>query len=141
MNNITEIFSQNLSDLLIDNILSVKTFSEKLGFNLSECYKYLRKEYLPCLANTDYFECSIDYLLGLEEANNLKFSHTPPFDRTFGKLLEDKNLTRYQLNKHTKISNSRIDDWYHGRRLPSIDNLIILAKYFDCSIDTLLARY
>lgn len=145
MNNITEIFSQNLSDLLFDNILSVKTFSEKLGFNLSECYKYLRKEYLPCLANiikiADYFECSIDYLLGLEEANNLKFSQTPPFDRTFGKLLEDKNLTRYQLNKHTKISNSRIDDCYHGRRLPSIDNLIILAKYFDCSIDTLLARH
>ncbi len=138
-------FAENLNDLMLDNNLSVKTFSEKLGLNMSECYKYLRNEYLPCLANiikiADYFECSIDYLLGLEESNYLKFSHTPPFDRTFAKLLEDKNLTRYQLNKHTKISNSRIDDWYHGRRLPSIDNLIVLAKYFDCSIDTLLARY
>ena len=108
-------FAENLNDLILDNNLRIKI--------------------------ADYFECSIDYLLGLEETNDLKFSQTPPFDRTFGKLLEDKNLTRYQLNKHTKISNSRIDDWYHGRRLPSIDNLIILAKYFDCSIDTLLARY
>ena len=53
---------------------------------MSECYKYLKKEYLPCLANiikiADYFECSIDYLLGLEESNYLKFSQTPPFDRT-----------------------------------------------------------
>ena len=67
-------FAENLNDLILDNNLSVKTFSEKLGFNLSECYKYLRKEYLPCLANiikiADYFECSIDYLLGLGETND-----------------------------------------------------------------------
>lgn len=137
-------FSENLNDLLIENSLNIKTFSIKLNLNLSECYKYLRKEYLPRLANiikiADYFECSIDYLLGLEETTDLKFSHTPPFDKTFTKLLKDKNLTRYQLNKHTKIANSRINDWCNGRRLPSIDNLIILATYFDYSLDLLLGR-
>ena len=111
-------FAENLNDLLIENSLNIKTFSIKL----------------------DYFECSIDYLLGLEETNDLKFSHTPPFDKTFTKLLKDKNLTRYQLNKHTKIANSRINDWCNGRRLPSIDNLIILATYFDYSLDLLLGR-
>ena len=63
-------FAENLNDLLIENSLNIKTFSIKLNLNLSECYKYLRKEYLPRLANiikiADYFECSIDYLLGLE---------------------------------------------------------------------------
>ena len=44
-------FAENLNDLLIENSLNIKTFSIKLNLNLSECYKYLRKEYLPRLAN------------------------------------------------------------------------------------------
>ena len=38
-------FAENLNDLLIENSLNIKTFSIKLNLNLSECYKYLRKEY------------------------------------------------------------------------------------------------
>ena len=140
-----EYFAKNLQELLIDNSLSMKSFAEKLQLNLSECYKYQRKEYLPNLANiikiADFFECSIDYLLGLDEFINIKLTHTPPFSNTFKKLLKEKNITRYQLSKHTKISNARIDDWFHGRRLPSLDNLIKLAQYFNCSLDTMLGRY
>lgn len=137
-------FAENLFELLFDNSLSIKQFAEKLNLNLSKLYKYLRKENLPkfrtIIKIADYFECSIDYLLGITPYTDYKLNYTPPFSIAFAQILNEYGITRYQLNKHTKIANSRIDDWYHGRRLPSLENIIKLSQYFDCSLDTLLAR-
>ena len=89
----------------------------------------------------DYFCCSIDYLLGL--APHLiddKLNYTPPFSTAFAQILKEYNVTRYQVNKHTKIANSKLDYWYHGTQNPSLNNGLKRAKYFDCTIDKLLGR-
>ena len=138
-------FVENLNELMFDNKMTVKDFCEKLDIGKSECYRCLRKENLPIFTTiikiADYFCCSIDYLLG--RAPHLiddKLNYTPPFNIAFAQILKERGLTRYQLNKHTKIANARIDDWYHGKRVPTLDNVIRLAKYFDCTIDKLLCR-
>lgn len=138
-------FADNITELMFDNKMDVKSFSNKLDIGLSECYRVLRKENLPTFRTiikiADYFECSIDFLLGLSpHLSDYKLNYTPPFNIAFAQILNEYGITRYQLNKHTKIANSRIDDWYHGRRLPSLENIIKLSQYFDCSLDTLLAR-
>ena len=138
-------FVENLNELIFDNQMTKKSLCEKLDISLSQFYSYLNKESLPCLTTiikiADYFNCSIDYLLGFaQHLIDDKLNYTPPFNIAFAQLLKERGLTRYQLNKHTKIANARIDDWYHGKRVPTLDNVIKLAKYFDCTIDKLLCR-
>ena len=55
-------------------------------------------------------------------------------------LREEKGLTQTQLAKETNISQAGIAKWETGDRTPSMDQLIILANFFDCSIDYLVGR-
>ncbi len=143
--NLLSDFVENLNELMIDNDLSVKTFCEKLNIGKSELYRCLKKENLIAFASiikiADYFCCSIDYLLGLAPyLSDDKLNYTPPFNIAFAQILEEHGITRYQLNKYSKISSSSIDNWYNGVHSPSLDNVIRLTKYFNCTIDKLLGR-
>lgn len=138
-------FSENLSELLDEKNLSVEEFASSIGIVYSEIYRYLRKEYLPKLSNmikiADTYGCSIDYLLGrVAIPPNTLYKKTPPFHAQFQKLLQETGTTRYSLGKQTNISISRLDDWYHGKYIPSLDNALALAKFFNCSLDYLLGR-
>ena len=138
-------FVENLKDLMLDTNLTVKDLCKNVDIGLSDCYRCLRKENLPALGTiikiSDYFCCSIDYILGIAPyLSEDKLNYTPPFEVAFAQILKEYKISRYQLNKHTKISNSRIDDWYNGKHLPNLDNVIKLAQYFDCTIDRLLGR-
>lgn len=138
-------FGDNLSELIFDRNITVEEFSKTVGIAFSEVYRYLRKECLPKLSNVikiaDCYDCSIDYMLGFTPYNDgATYRKTPPFCESFKKLLQDKAVTRYKLNKQTGISINCIDSWYHGNFTPSLDNAIILAKYFDCTLDYLLGR-
>ena len=57
-----------------------------------------------------------------------------------GKILKEKKFSRHKLKKELPFSKQSIDDWFFGVRIPSLENLIILAKYFDCSMDYLVGR-
>lgn len=50
-------------------------------------------------------------------------------------LMNEKGITAYRLCKETGISNTSLHDWKCGRSKPKLDKLIILAKYFNVSID------
>ncbi|MDE6211081.1 MAG: helix-turn-helix domain-containing protein [Clostridia bacterium] len=143
--NISSNFVENLKELMFDKQITIKSLCENLDIGMSTTYRYLRKESMPHTTTivkiADYFCCSVDYLLGL--APHLiddKLNYTPPFRIAFAQILKEYGTTRYQLNKQTKISNSKLDYWFHGTQNPSIDNVLKLTKYFDCTIDKLLGR-
>lgn len=50
----------------------------------------------------------------------------------------DKNLSQTALSKQTGISQAAIAKWETGDRTPSMDCLIILAKFFKVTIDYLV---
>ncbi len=138
-------FVDNLKDLMLDYDLTLKDFCKTIDIDLSQCYRYLRKESAPYLETltkiADYFCCSVDYLLGLAPyLSEDKLNYTPPFNLAFAKILKDFQVSRYKINKHTGISNSMLDNWYHGKQTPTLNNVIKLAQYFDCTIDRLLGR-
>ena len=141
---IVESFGENLSELIFDNDLTPKAFADETKIDRSVIYKYLRKEILPTLPNlvliADYFKCSIDFILGLSENQNITLKPTPPFYERFRHLLKDKNLTRYKFRQEIHFAKQSVDDWYNGKRFPTVDNLIKLAKYFNCTLDELLGR-
>ena len=104
-------------------------------------YMLLMCQLSTIIAIADGYNCSVDYLLGYTQfQNNATYLKTPDFSLSFAKLLKDNNTTRYGLSKTLKISIKRLDDWYFGRHLPSVENILKLKKHFDCTFDELLGR-
>jgi transcriptional regulator with XRE-family HTH domain len=139
------IFAERLNELMFDKKIAPEALSKVLGVDLSLIYKYLRKEFTPSTPNAiriaNYFNCSLDYLVGLSEDISLSFNvECNPFAICFQELLKKHNCTRYRLKKNTVLAKQSVDDWYNGVRVPTIDNLIVLAEYFNCSIDCIIGR-
>ncbi len=64
--------------------------------------------------------------------------NTPPIP-IFRKLMDTTpNVTRADLAKYLGVSAVAIGQYYNGDALPSMDNLIKIAKYFNVSTDYLL---
>lgn len=53
-------------------------------------------------------------------------------------LMQENNLSQSKLSKETGISQSNIARWLACLHEPNMTNLILLAKYFKCSIDFLV---
>lgn len=53
----------------------------------------------------------------------------------FVALLMQTGKTTYQVAKETKIRPSAFSDWKSGRSKPKFDKLLILAKYFNVSVE------
>ncbi len=53
-------------------------------------------------------------------------------------LREEKGLNQTEFGKLINVSQPTIARWEAGERVPSLEILIILAKFFKCSIDYLV---
>lgn len=145
-----EKFTENLKDFMFDGKLTPKLLASEIKVDRSVIYKYLRKEILPTVPNlisiTNYFECSADYILGLSSVNSKIINKNPvKLSERLKEILHKREMSRYKLlnelrGKNIKIARQSIDDWYNDKRYPSIDNLIMLAETFDCTVDYLLGR-
>lgn len=60
------------------------------------------------------------------------------FQERLKNLRIENGLTQTQLAQKTGISQAGIAKWETGDRNPSIDCLIALAKFFNCSVDYLI---
>ena len=56
----------------------------------------------------------------------------------FENLLKMHKTTVYRVAKATGISSSTFTDWKNGRSAPKADKLVLIADYFNVSLDTLL---
>ena len=56
------------------------------------------------------------------------------------KLREDNNLTRPQLSKATGIPRVTIESWEMNKFFPKLEQLIILADYYNVSLDYITCR-
>ena len=55
-------------------------------------------------------------------------------------LREEKSILQLDLAKHLGVSKTCISDWERERSQPSIEILMQIADYFECSIDYLVGR-
>lgn len=53
-------------------------------------------------------------------------------------LREEKGLTQTELAKEMNFSRSTITKWENGRKEPGLQNIRIIAKYFNVSADYLI---
>ncbi len=138
-------FAERLSELIFDAQLSVPEFAKRLGVGRATINRYLSGERMPSTELTikmaDYFSCTIDFLLGLEDESYSKhFLPCPSFSERLPFLCKHFNVTKYRIHKDTKITSSLIDYWHNGKRKPNIEHIVQLAEYFSCSVDFVLGR-
>lgn len=58
----------------------------------------------------------------------------------FAKLLKENEVTPYRVHKETGIAQSTLSDWKLGKSVPSTENMLKIAEYFDVSVDYLLGK-
>lgn len=62
------------------------------------------------------------------------------FTDIFINTLQLKHLTAYKVAKETGISQGLMNEYKNGIKLPTVQNLVKIADYLDCSVDYLLGR-
>ena len=138
-------FVDTLKDLLIENSLSQSEFAEILKVKPATVSRYLSGSQTPDIFESvkiaDYFNCSLDYLFGSGENYTDKTFHScPEFKIRFAFLLKHFDKKIKDIAAGADIAQSAMYKWLRGNRKPSMDSIIKLAKYFDCSIDFILGR-
>lgn len=87
------------------------------------------------------FNCSADYLLGLKDIPTEEPMHPVlPFSERLRAMMKSRHVTQQILKDEAKISTSVQYKWLSGKNNPSVESLIRLAEFFDCSVDYLIGR-
>lgn len=51
-----------------------------------------------------------------------------------------KNIKQQDLAKALNVTKQSVSNWENGKRLPNIEILILLANFYNCSLDYLVGR-
>lgn len=138
-------FVERLSELLSDREMKATDLAKELGVSRKVISRYLKGERLPslkmALRMSAYFHCSIDFLLGRSDTGaEFEALPLPPFKEQLPFLVDFFKKSRYRIARDTHIDESIMYDWQNGRFVPSVESLIALADYFECSIEFVLGR-
>ena len=52
----------------------------------------------------------------------------------------EKNIKQQDLAKALNVTKQSVSNWENGKRLPNIEILILLADFYNCSLDYLVGR-
>ena len=62
------------------------------------------------------------------------------FTERFRQMIQFRETTAYKIAKETGISQGLMAEYNRGEKIPTVNNLIKIADYLDCSVDYLLER-
>lgn len=62
------------------------------------------------------------------------------FTERFREIIQSHDITPYRIAKDTGISQGLMAEYNRGEKIPTVNNLIRIADYLDCSVDYLLGR-
>lgn len=135
-----------LNELMNENGINPKKLYQDLELSgIAKVYVWKKGDNIPnynhIIKLADYFNCSIEYLLGRTENNSqTKFKDCPPFDAQLKKVMKEKKITQYKLVKDRVVASNHFHKWNKLKEMPSTDTLIKLADYLGVSIDYLVGR-
>ena len=143
----SQIFQDRFIDLVSD--LDIKNKTEiastmKLTYStFSKIYNYGIFPTVPILMRiADFFDISVDYLIGNTEINNFIKADMPTTfqQRLFALRKEQDIATVYKLADLIHIHRNNIAQWINNNSIPLLNDVEIIADYFKVSIDYLLGR-
>lgn len=147
--NTARCFGERLRELVFDSGLRLEEISSLSGVGLSRLRYWLSPSCanLPCTRNliklSDFFDCSVLYMLGLEEENSLRSPNKklPDFGERLSLLMKRHEIKLFMLKRTGRLSAvSSFFNWTSRGSLPDVYNLLALAEVLDCTPDFLLGR-
>ncbi len=136
-------FGESLNELLINKGIDAKTLIESTNLSDAIVYDTLNNKKIPNISSIlkmcEYFNCSIDFLLGRTNTETPMPKNDPlPFKITFKNQLKICHTNINQVHVKTGISTTNIYRWINATNYPTTESLIKLADHFGCSVDYLI---
>ena len=138
--------SESLQELMDERGLNQLSLAEKLNTGRTKRSDILNANNAPnyntLIKLVEFFNCSADFLLGLKDypCEEVEYKPVVPFGERLKAIMQERNISQGTLVEETGISWSILHGWLKGKTSPSMDNLVKIAAYFDCSVDTMLGR-
>lgn len=138
-------FSDVLDTLMFEQELSITKLAKEIGIDATTIGRYLHAQLTPTVETlvklADFFQCTTDFLLGRESENYSSVFYTcPPFAEQLKVLKEHFQCPWWNFYKTAHISSSRFYEWKNGKRIPTLDCVIMLAEGFECTVDFIIGR-
>ncbi|MBR2988290.1 MAG: helix-turn-helix domain-containing protein [Clostridia bacterium] len=138
-------FVERIKEMMKDEGLKQIELSRKTGITHSTLSGLVSGKHTPnyksLIKIMMFFDCSADYLLGLDEIHTEEKLFVPQeFSTRLRAVLKEKGVSGEKLKRDLSLSGSVLFKWLSGKAQPSAHSLTALAKYFDCSIDYLIGR-
>ena len=136
---------ERLKELMQEANLSQVALAEKTGIRNTNISDFLADIHLPSYDNflrlLYFFDCSADYLVGLDDLHTNEPLHTaPPFHDRLRFLLKKHGVSQGKLQRELPVSSSGLYGWISGTKQPALPSLLRLCEYLDCSLDYLIGR-
>ena len=140
-------FVERLEEQMLLNELTTKTLAQKTNIDKSTISAWRRREYSPSTQNflklVEFFNCSADYLVGLVEfpSDNVTY-HTPvyKYGKILRSLLATHKVSQEKFLESMNLSSNLLYKWLTDKNVPSVENLVRIAQFFEISLDTLIGR-
>lgn len=136
-------FQERLQELLIEYKMSRLQLAKFLKISSTTLNGYFNKNYYPdieiAIHMSKFFNCSIDYLLGLTDNKKSIKMNNKSFFENFDDLIKQSGLSIAQTMKNLKMSEYNYYRWRDGL-FPKTVNLIDISKYFETSIVHLIGN-
>lgn len=139
------VFTERFNEILSERELKPSVLAALLGVHKNTVCRYARGAQLPNLkmavAMADYFGFTLDYLLGRsDEGGAFAAKEREVFKDRFAFLMKKFGTNKYRVAKATGLHPSVLYRWQEGKCSPELDSIVILADYFDCSVEYILGR-
>lgn len=140
-----EKFTKRFYSLIKETDITKAKLATDLSTTTATISRYLNQKRIPKLDMlikiANYFQCSLEYLIGVEsEYYNYDFKECQNFAQRFRTLINQKGFELKEIHERTKIPLININVWLRGSCKPNIDYIMILANFFNLSVDDFLGR-
>lgn len=140
---------ERIRDLRKANDLTQTEFGKLFGIGKTTVSSWETGNSCPSddikLAISQYFNISTDYLLGLKDSTHISSSQFSGFVFSFEQSKEFESIVSklseksiYDVSADTNISVDRLEKIIEMEIIPTPSELVLLARYLDCSVDYLL---
>lgn len=130
INNVLEEQGKTIKELFDNEVISENTFYK---------YKHRFPSLKTLLKVCNYLKVSIDFLFEISDTNNFR-TYTYSSEKFYNniiKILKNKNISGRKFCQDLKFSADNLIRWKKGTT-PSLQSVIEIVNYFDCSLDDLL---